>query len=669
MKQKFLLFALMGIMAGAVSSCTDKKEDDPTANIPDISTLQVQGTIYKLAKSTSKSWSQDRTTSLTISDEGDNFPSTSREIPRYIVLNTDKTASLFRVKWDGKVEEGETGFKHGDVVLIKDDDNSWSEQNGTITLSLWNKEKLNYINYPSGVDVNDVKITINAATIVWWEKGYVKNPSIGDFTYSYGKVSKIDPNVKASVDGNNNENPDGGNGNNNNNNNNDALTATAGTVYRLTRLQDPSENIDQTFESNGYANYTEGAPVYVTLGVDNFFYFFQRTNNTSAVVTIGGLNFVKRNMGTWGMQGEKAAITFDYGSDGKETYISGEAQDGQTYTVTPNSFVVEDVYEGQTFRATYEVVSSTGNEGKTLSVNQSTISAGTTSTGYTINVSGDVAWRVTNTESDDVVRNGVWYTINTMSGSGNGSFTVTPKDNKIAVTRSVTLTISAGWQTKQVTLNQAAGSIAVPANGVAIGGVIWAKSNLDETKTFATTPGSPGKLYTWGYTKAWPLTGTVTGWPTTWMPEYFMEDPNTVYIWKGKGMPSPAGWRIPAASEFLALVRYSPSRTVAASSNNWNTAGVWVGPDALTATSANSGKAIFFPATDQRTSTGYVANERDMCQYWCIDASAGNLTDKAMTVYTYTHYTDGHTDWQSVAMDKKYGLPVRCVLDLDNEYQ
>ena len=80
--------------------------------------------------------------------------------------------------------------------------------------------------------------------------------------------------------------------------------------------------------------------------------------------------------------------------------------------------------------------------------------------------------------------------------------------------------------------------------GVVINGVKWATRNVAAPGTFAANPEDAGMFYQWNRKKAWPTTGNITDWNTTF------PEGNT---WEKSNDPSPAGWRVPTLNEIETL--------------------------------------------------------------------------------------------------------------------
>ena len=99
------------------------------------------------------------------------------------------------------------------------------------------------------------------------------------------------------------------------------------------------------------------------------------------------------------------------------------------------------------------------------------------------------------------------------------------------------------WFSAQVAIAQE--KIGSSACGVLINGVYWAKSNVDEPGTFATTPESCGMLYQWNRKKGWSATGEVSGWDNS--------NPSGE-SWDVANDPCPIGWRVPNLEEIKVLL-------------------------------------------------------------------------------------------------------------------
>jgi hypothetical protein len=177
-----------------------------------------------------------------------------------------------------------------------------------------------------------------------------------------------------------------------------------------------------------------------------------------------------------------------------------------------------------------------------------------------------------------------------------------------------------------------------PQNGVLIGGIVWAKSNVDDFGTFASSPESVGKFYQWNRPTAWASTGTVTGWDSS-MP--------TGTTWEKVNDPSPAGWRVPNKEEISILTdRYSLYVMY-----EWTTLN---GVNGGRFTDMSSGNSIFLPVTSVRQEDGqlnpYYLDEGD---YW----SSNEIEGGAITMLVWSSGSSLH-GWS-----KNYGLAIRSVAE------
>jgi uncharacterized protein (TIGR02145 family) len=155
------------------------------------------------------------------------------------------------------------------------------------------------------------------------------------------------------------------------------------------------------------------------------------------------------------------------------------------------------------------------------------------------------------------------------------------------------------------------------ANGVVINGLIWSSFNVDETGTFVEKPGDYGKYYQFNS-------------PTpTWVNNNSYVDAN----WETAKDPSPIGWRLPTSDEYAALrdyltsnVAYCKWETVPA--HSWGAAGIWIGEDAVAASSENPGNSIFLPAAGKRgDGSGAYEDVGAWGYYWSNTTVSSNHLD------------------------------------------
>jgi uncharacterized protein (TIGR02145 family) len=271
-----------------------------------------------------------------------------------------------------------------------------------------------------------------------------------------------------------------------------------------------------------------------------------------------------------------------------------------------------------------------------LTLDRTTISAMSPAASYTVNVTSDVNWTASVTPAT-----ATWCTVAPASGTNNGSFTVGLTRNATGAPRAATVTVTGNGLSRTIAVSQLEEGL-----GVMINGITWATRNLDVAGAFVATPGDKGKLYQWNNLTPHEY-GSTSGWSTS--------IPTT--DWQAANDPCPAGWRLPTTQEFNSSLTSGPSRWVVSSADNWNVAGMWVGPDAATATAASPGQAIFLPvtgyatvaffggtATSQNGDThGYywASNQVSLQNGWYLEFSTANPSVKEQT--------------------KRNGSAVRCV--------
>lgn len=90
----------------------------------------------------------------------------------------------------------------------------------------------------------------------------------------------------------------------------------------------------------------------------------------------------------------------------------------------------------------------------------------------------------------------------------------------------------------------------VPADGVLINGLIWAKTNVDAPGTFAANPEDAGMFYQWNRKTGWSSTDPITSSPAdqSWGG---IAPGNS---WAAANDPCPEGWRLPTVMELDKLV-------------------------------------------------------------------------------------------------------------------
>jgi uncharacterized protein (TIGR02145 family) len=173
---------------------------------------------------------------------------------------------------------------------------------------------------------------------------------------------------------------------------------------------------------------------------------------------------------------------------------------------------------------------------------------------------------------------------------------------------------------------------------VEINGVRWATRNVDQPGTFAASPESPGMFYQWNRKTAWPATGEVTGWDSSYP---------TGDSWAKENDPSPAGYRVPTKEEIQSLLDEDNV------TNEWTTINNVTGRKFTDKTTGNS---IFLPAVGyRRYDDGTLYDDGTGGNYWCSTASEHNERNAY-----YLYFYSGFADWDSYA-SRYNGFSIRPV--------
>ena len=232
-----------------------------------------------------------------------------------------------------------------------------------------------------------------------------------------------------------------------------------------------------------------------------------------------------------------------------------------------------------------------------------------------------------------------WITVDPSAG-GDGSMpvSITAGVNDTGTQRNgvVTFTAANGYKAK-LNVTQTYNTTPIATDGVLINGIVWAACNVDAFGTFAAKPEDAGMFYQWNRPKAWPATGSVTGWNPS--------DPSGD-TWEAANDPCPTGWRVPTTADFLAL------------SNTDNVTYAWTtlnGVDGGRFTDKTSDAWIFFPAAGYRNSSnGALYSAGSHAYYWSSTQSSS----------TNAYYLNSSSGSLSQSGDfRAAGRSVRCVKD------
>ncbi|MDR1518400.1 MAG: hypothetical protein LBS52_10025 [Dysgonamonadaceae bacterium] len=182
--------------------------------------------------------------------------------------------------------------------------------------------------------------------------------------------------------------------------------------------------------------------------------------------------------------------------------------------------------------------------------------------------------------------------------------------------------------------------LALRVGGIAINGVVWAKSNVDAPGTFVKNPGDDGMLYQWNGKKGWYSTGDVSGWDSI--------TPSST-IWEKVNDPCPAGWRVPTRFEIESLA--SSGREII--KNGFSRLAFGSGSNTVLLPS------VGYRAGNNGTSYGL----GDFSYYW---SATPDSLERAWGLFFF-YYPDGGTNGRSYtrSLHRNCGFPIRCVAEDD----
>ena len=169
--------------------------------------------------------------------------------------------------------------------------------------------------------------------------------------------------------------------------------------------------------------------------------------------------------------------------------------------------------------------------------------------------------------------------------------------------------------------------------GVVIDGLRWATRNVGAPGTFAATPEDPGMFYQWNRNTAWPATGTVTGWNTTY---------ERATEWARANDPCPRGWRVPTQAEFNSLRMAGTEWT--------NRNGVYG------RTFGTAPNQIFLPAAGWRYNTdGSLQSANRVGDYWTSQPTAESMA--------WSLFFNPPSHSVGVPSMRGHAFPIRCVAE------
>ncbi len=173
----------------------------------------------------------------------------------------------------------------------------------------------------------------------------------------------------------------------------------------------------------------------------------------------------------------------------------------------------------------------------------------------------------------------------TVTWTSSDATKATVANGKVIAVAAGTVTIIAKAGDKTAT------STVTVLDGVKINGIVWAKTNVAASGTFATNPESTGLLYQWNSKVSRPATGTVTSWNSSWNGGFTTA--SAADTWNSANDPSPAGYRVPTYAEIQTLLN------TAKVTSTWTTQNSVYGRKF---TDIATGNSIFLPASGRRGS-------------------------------------------------------------------
>lgn len=348
-----------------------------------------------------------------------------------------------------------------------------------------------------------------------------------------------------------------------------------------------------------------------------------------------------------------------YDADAEETWISlstTKLSGNGTYTLTIGE------YESPLAARNAELVIKAGDKSATIQITQTpkeTVSLAheaivgiDAERTYSVEVTTNAKWKAETSDS--------WITI--VKGEGDAGTSklqiklaaigdAARRDGSVVVTSGSTgaiLKVSQGY-------------------GMLIGGLIWAKYNLDEPGTFVDNPEKIGKVYCYDNKTAFPIIGfndfksatdadkaAPAGFPI-----------NTAYAgmdsWQKENDPCPAGWRIPTKDEMWALIGGEEAH------NKWHyhwyyeNQGVYCGSaEAADANQWDTKGCIFMPFAGYRNWEDGVQPEADRVWVQTITRPGQNW-QRVCFVFNWTQ------EMAAANMENNCAFVIRPVADLIEE--
>ncbi len=266
-----------------------------------------------------------------------------------------------------------------------------------------------------------------------------------------------------------------------------------------------------------------------------------------------------------------------------------------------------------------------------------------------VNIVANIGWSISSSET--------FATVDTESGTGDGTVTITVTANDVTEVRTAIITLSAvgvdGVEPVTFTISQEA---AIPS--VTVNGVKWATSNLIDAGTFGAAVNAQGCFFQFNSKVAFAATGEIAN-PEQWR----MTNPAQGGDWATENDPCPEGWRVPTSAEFSSLPSSSSGRREVTTSNFGEKLGYWFGEDPVAlanATFEDPKGCLFLPRTggyrgDDLNNPNISGQLNRDGWYWSSTSGTG-YTPNVGSSYRWTNNTPGNNN-----QSKQRGFAVRCV--------